>query len=99
MAIVTPTKKRLIRNEVAMLLAEKGLDSITCVTDLLEHDMTYMKSRTTFKKVFKGTNWGTFLASLRVTHPELMELAENKKTPTPKAKAKPATKVASKKEK
>ena len=99
--MITPTRKRKIRQEVAMLLAEHGLDKITDAKTLLHYPMEHMSTHATFKKIFK--NWGSLVASLKVSHPDLMEMAESKAkpapkaTPKPKAAAKPAAKSAVKK--
>lgn len=94
--MITPTKKRLAQEEVAMLLAEKGLDQIPDVKSLLENRLTYIGSMTTFKKVF--SNYGTMIAILERAHPDLMALAVKKEeTPVPpKPKAKPAPKAVKK---
>lgn len=85
--MLTPTRKRKIRDEVAMLLAEEGLDKITDTKTLLTYNLATMATIGTFKKAFG--NFGTMIASLEQTHPELMEMAANKSKPTPKATPKP----------
>jgi len=85
--MLTPTRKRKIRDEVAMLFAEEGLDKITDTKTLLTYNLETMATIGTFKKAFG--NFGTMIASLKQTHPELMEMAANKSKPAPKATPKP----------
>lgn len=91
--MITPTKKRLAQEEVAMLLAEKGLDQIPDVKSLLENRLTYIGNIATFKKIF--SNYGSMIATLERVHPDLMALAV-KKEELPKSKAKPAPKAVKK---
>lgn len=93
--MITPTKKRLAHAEVAMLLAEKGLDNIPDTATLLNHRMSYINNIQTFKNIF--SNYGSMILALDNSHPDLMEIARQKNAPAPKAK--PAVKSAVKKEK
>ena len=93
--MITPTKKRLAHAEVAMLLAEKGLDNIPDVGSLLSYKMNYINNMQTFKNIF--SNYGGMISVLEKSHPDLMEIARHKTAPAPKAK--PAVKPAVKKEK
>lgn len=97
--MITPTKRALIHEELAMLFAEKGLETIPDLAALL--DLTprplYCGDRATFDKAFG--NWGNMLDILKQEYPDLMKLAEPTAKPKPAAKpaAKPATKPAVKK--
>ena len=98
MALVTPTRKKVAYEQVAMLLAEHGLEKISDVKTLLTYDIPSVNTMNDFKKIF--SNWGNMIRALELTHRELMELAKAPKVqPKVQPKAKPATKVASKKEK
>jgi len=101
--MITPTKKRLVCEELAMLFAEHGHKNIPDIKTLLTYSPVYMSTLREFKAIFKG-NWGSMLTTLEKTHPDLMNLAKDKVvkvTPAakPKATAKPAAKPAVKKEK
>ena len=82
---MTPTRKALIRQEVAMLLSEKGLETISDVRTLLNQNLLHLgNDLTAYNKTFGC--WGDMLRVLQMEYPDLMELA---KTPKPKAESKP----------
>ena len=93
--MITPTTKRKAHAEVAMLLAEKGLDAIPDVKSLLKNKLTYIGTLSTFKKIF--SNYGSMISVLERSHPDLMKIARENNAPAPKAK--PVVKPAAKKEK
>jgi hypothetical protein len=91
--MMTPTKKRNAHLEIAMLLAEKGLDAIPDTKTLLQQKLVQVGTLTTFKKLY--SNWGGMISTLKKVHPDLMNIATQKNIPAPKAK--PAVKPAVKK--
>ena len=103
--MITPTKKRLVCQELAMLFAEHGHKNIPDIKTLLTYNPAYMGNLREFNRIFKG-NWGAMMTSLEASHPDLMDLAKDnvvkvkvKPAAKPKAVAKPAAKSAVKKEK
>jgi len=101
--MITPTKKRLVCQELAMLFAEHGHKNIPDIKTLLTYNLAYMGNLREFNRIFKG-NWGAMMTSLEASHPDLMTLAKDnvvkvKPAAKPKAVAKPAAKSAVKKEK
>ena len=100
--MITPTKRALIHRELAMIFAEKGLESIPDLKALLalKPRPQYCGDKATFDKAFG--NFGRMLQVLKMEYPDLMTLAEQKDAkpkvaPKPKAAAKPAAKPAVKK--
>ena len=91
--MITPTTKRKAHAEVAMLLAEKGLEAIPDVKSLLQNNLVHIGTISTFKKIF--SNYGSMISTLERSHPDLMKVARKENAPAPKAK--PAVKPAVKK--